>query len=46
MMRKGGLLRHMNVAAVDNVQQIDIALNKFLTQLSINIENYYLQLMN
>ena len=42
MMRKGGLLSHMNIAAVDNVEQIDIALNKFLKQLSINIENYYL----
>ena len=42
MMRKGGLLSHMNIAAADNVEQIDSALNKFLKQLSINIENYYL----
>ena len=42
MMTKGGLLSHMNIAAVDNVEQIDIAINKFLKQLSINIESYYL----
>ena len=42
MMTKGGLLSHMNIAAVDNVEQIDIAINKFLKQLSKNIEIYYL----
>ena len=42
VMRKGGLLSHMNIAAVDNVEQIDIALNKFLKQLSLNIKSYYL----
>ena len=42
VMRKGGLLSHMNIAAVDDVEQIDIALNKFLKQLSLNIKNYYL----
>ena len=42
LMRKGGLLSHMNIAAADNVEQIDIALNRFLKQLSLNIEGYYI----
>ena len=41
MLRDSGLMRHINVAASDNIDRIDVPIKRFLKDLSKNIQDYY-----
>ena len=42
LINKKAILKYLNVASVDTLEQIDIVTEKILNGLSIRIENYYL----
>ena len=43
LINKKAILKYLNVASIDNLDQIDIAIKSILTSLSVRIENYYIK---
>ena len=43
LINKKAILKYLNLASIDNLDQIDIVTNSFLTSLSTRIENYYIE---
>lgn len=41
MLRDSGIMRHINVAAVDDIYKVDVPIERFLKDLSMNIKSYY-----
>ena len=43
LINKKAILKYLNVASIDNLDQIDIITESILTSLSVRIENYYIK---
>jgi len=41
MLRDSGIVRHINVAATDDIDRISVPITRFLRDLSKNIRSYY-----
>ena len=41
MLRDSGLMRHINIAATDDIDRIGVPIARFLKDLSKNIQGYY-----
>ena len=43
LINKKAILKYLNVASIDNLDQIDIITESILTSLSVRVENYYIK---